>query len=337
MRSSLTTSAIMDVCVVGIGENFEASLLTATILRKLGVKYLICRAQTAVHAEIFRRIGADEIIQPETQAAEELGRRLSNPHLEDLIQLAEGYSLIEMLAPRSFRGKTLEQIGLRTKYQVNLIGVRRPSVNSQVDSGPGASTSLARRTSSTRGTSLSSSAPTPPSPTSPASDLSTPAPRGDRSFHTKSSFIHIRPLVALHFFTRTTRVLCGSIPPRHPSRSILSTASHRLSFSATNVGAGNPRTISATSTPSRRTPTPRNTGKPSRSAMISRRVRPLGASGQRSGCGVKLEQCRYGPAQIAPVRRVIRLHNEQATRLQRRVRQPQELRRQQRRPISSTR
>jgi trk system potassium uptake protein TrkA len=127
----------MDVCVVGIGENFEASLLTATILRKLGVKYLICRAQTAVHAEIFRRIGADEIIQPETQAAEELGRRLSNPHLEDLIQLAEGYSLIEMLAPRSFRGKTLEQIGLRTKYQVNLIGVRRPSANPQVDSSPG--------------------------------------------------------------------------------------------------------------------------------------------------------------------------------------------------------
>lgn len=115
----------MDACVVSIGENFEAALLTAVILKKLGVKRLICRAQTATHAEIFRRIGADEIIQPETQAGEELARRLANPHLEDLIQLADGYSLVEVRAPKAFIGKSLEQIGLRAKYTVNLIGLRR--------------------------------------------------------------------------------------------------------------------------------------------------------------------------------------------------------------------
>ena len=115
----------VDVCVVAIGENFEASLLTATIAKKLGIPRVICRAQTSVHAEIFRRIGADEIIQPESQAGVELARRLANPHLEDVVELAEGYSLVDVRAPKAFQGKTLEQIALRVKYQVNLVAVKR--------------------------------------------------------------------------------------------------------------------------------------------------------------------------------------------------------------------
>jgi trk system potassium uptake protein len=118
-----------DVCVVAIGENFEASLLTATALKKLGARYVIVRAQSATHAEIFRRLGADEIIQPETEAGRQLARRLANPQLEDLIELSDGYTLIELRAPTAFHEKSLEQLGLRTKYRVNLVAVRRPSEN----------------------------------------------------------------------------------------------------------------------------------------------------------------------------------------------------------------
>ena len=117
----------VDVCVVAIGENFEAALLTASSVKKLGVPYVICRAQTTVHAEIFRRLGADEIIQPEMQAGTELARRLANPHLEDSIQLGTGYSLIELRAPRAFQGKSLEQLNLRAKHAVNLVALKRPS------------------------------------------------------------------------------------------------------------------------------------------------------------------------------------------------------------------
>ena len=113
------------VCVVAIGENFEAALLTTAVVKKLGVPRIVCRAQTAVHAEIFTRIGADEIVQPEMHAGVHLGRRLANPQLEQFIQLADGYSLIELRAPAAFRGKSLEQLGLRTKYQVNLVAVKR--------------------------------------------------------------------------------------------------------------------------------------------------------------------------------------------------------------------
>ena len=114
-----------DVCIVAIGENFEASLLTATALKKMGAKYVIVRAQTATHAEIFRRLGADEIIQPETEAGRQLARRLANPQLEDLIELGDGYTLIQLRAPAAFQGKTLEQLALRNKYRVNLVAVKR--------------------------------------------------------------------------------------------------------------------------------------------------------------------------------------------------------------------
>ena len=105
----------------------KASLLTAAALKNMGAKQVIVRAQTATHAEIFRRLGADEIVQPETEASRQLARRLANPHLEDVIELADGYSLIEIRAPAAFHGKTLEQLALRNKYRVNLVAVKRPA------------------------------------------------------------------------------------------------------------------------------------------------------------------------------------------------------------------
>jgi trk system potassium uptake protein TrkA len=115
----------VDVAVVAIGENFEASLLTATIVKKLGVPFVICRALTATHAAIFKRLGADEVIQPEMQAGEDLARRLANPHLQDMIVLDDGFSLVELPAPAAFQNKTLEQLQLRQRYQVNLVGLKR--------------------------------------------------------------------------------------------------------------------------------------------------------------------------------------------------------------------
>ncbi len=116
----------VDVCVIAIGDNFEAALLSTVLARKLGIKKVICRAQTATHAEIFRQIGADEVIQPETQAGEELARQIANPRFEDFITLAEGYTLIEFSAPNEFHGKTLLELRLRTRYQVNLVAIKRP-------------------------------------------------------------------------------------------------------------------------------------------------------------------------------------------------------------------
>lgn len=114
-----------DVCVVAIGENFEGALLTTATLKKIGAKRIICRAQTTTHAEIFQSIGADDIVQPEIETGNSLARRLANPQFQDLIELAEGYSLIDIRCPVEFRGKTLAQLQLRTEYQVNLVALKR--------------------------------------------------------------------------------------------------------------------------------------------------------------------------------------------------------------------
>ena len=114
-----------DVAVVAIGENFEAALLTTVIVKQMGIRRVICRAQSAVHAEIYRQIGADEVIQPEMQAGAALGRSLASPHIDEVVPLAEGYSLIELHAPQAFFDKTLAGLNLRVKYQVNLVAIKR--------------------------------------------------------------------------------------------------------------------------------------------------------------------------------------------------------------------
>lgn len=116
----------VDTVVVAIGENFEAGLLTTAICKRhLGVPHVICRAQTRVHAEIFAQIGADEVIQPEQNAGDMLGRRLAHPRINDYIKLADGFTIVEMLAPSKFAGRTVKEIHLRPTYQVNLIAIRR--------------------------------------------------------------------------------------------------------------------------------------------------------------------------------------------------------------------
>ncbi|MBM4075196.1 MAG: TrkA family potassium uptake protein [Planctomycetes bacterium] len=116
----------VDVLIVAIGENFEAALLTAVIGKKqFKIPRVICRAGSTMHAEIFHQIGVDEVIQPESVTGRQLARKLANPFLEDFIDLGEGFTLIELHAPSSFRGQTLRDLNLRVKYGVNLVAIRR--------------------------------------------------------------------------------------------------------------------------------------------------------------------------------------------------------------------
>jgi trk system potassium uptake protein TrkA len=117
--------ANVDVAVVAIGENFEASLLTTVHLQKLEIPRIICRAQTRFHAEIFNQIGAHEVIQPETTAGEQTARRLANSRLSDVIDVADGYALVEINAPDSWHDISLKDLRLRTQYDVNLVAIKR--------------------------------------------------------------------------------------------------------------------------------------------------------------------------------------------------------------------
>lgn len=118
-----------DVLVASIGDNFEANQLLVILAKKVGIRKVVARAPSETHARILRLIGADEVLLPEQQAAEDLSRRLVQPSLKGYFELIEGYSVAEILAPASFHGKRLADLELKTKYRVNLVAITRPSAD----------------------------------------------------------------------------------------------------------------------------------------------------------------------------------------------------------------
>jgi trk system potassium uptake protein TrkA len=115
----------VDVAVVGIGQDFEANILTTVTLKTLGVKHICARAVRITHGKILRRIGADEIIFPEDESALRWSFKLLSPRISEKLEFAPGFSLAQYTAPASFSNKTLTDLQLRKKYGVNLIGLRK--------------------------------------------------------------------------------------------------------------------------------------------------------------------------------------------------------------------
>lgn len=115
----------VDVAVVGIGTAFEDAALTTVLLKQIGAPRVITRAATDIRGQILSRIGADGIVNPESEAADRWSGRLLAPSIMERIELAEGFSLVQMAAPTSFQGKTLEQLAIRKKHGVNVVAIRR--------------------------------------------------------------------------------------------------------------------------------------------------------------------------------------------------------------------
>lgn len=115
----------VDAAIVGIGESFEAAALTTALLKQIGVKHVISRATSQVRGRILLRIGADEIVDPEREAAERWRNRLMLPAILERTVLGEGFSLVQIAAPKSFVGETLGDLDIRKKHGVNVVGIRR--------------------------------------------------------------------------------------------------------------------------------------------------------------------------------------------------------------------
>ncbi|MCK4602678.1 MAG: TrkA family potassium uptake protein [Phycisphaerae bacterium] len=115
----------VSVAVVGIGSAFEASALTTVMLKQIGVGRVIVRATTSIRAQILSRIGADDIVNPERESAERWRNRLLAPSIMERIELAEGFSLVQVAAPQGFYNKTLQELDVRKKYEVNVVAIRR--------------------------------------------------------------------------------------------------------------------------------------------------------------------------------------------------------------------
>jgi len=114
-----------DAVVVGIGEDFEASLLTVTFLQSIGVKRIIVRATTAVHEQILKHLGIKEVVLPGAEAAERLASSLMFEKVVESFAFTSDFTIAEAIAPESFIGQTIQDLDLRERFEVSLITIKR--------------------------------------------------------------------------------------------------------------------------------------------------------------------------------------------------------------------
>ena len=114
-----------DVCIVAIGDDFQSSLETTSLLKDLGARFVVARAARDVHAKFLLRNGADEIVYPEKQLAAWTAIRYSSDHIFDYIKLTPEYSIYETAVPAAWVGKTVVELAVRQKYRINILATRR--------------------------------------------------------------------------------------------------------------------------------------------------------------------------------------------------------------------
>ena len=112
-----------DVCIVAIGDNFQSSLETTSLLKELGAKMVVSRAARDVHAKFLLRNGADEVVYPEKQLASWTAIRYSADHIFDYVELDEEHGIFEISIPDAWIGKTVGELDIRKKYNVNIMAV----------------------------------------------------------------------------------------------------------------------------------------------------------------------------------------------------------------------
>lgn len=113
-----------DACIVAIGDNFQSSLETTSLLKELGAKMVVSRAARDVHAKFLLRNGADEVVYPEKQLASWTAIRYSADHIFDYVELDEEHGIFEISIPDAWIGKTVGELDIRKKYNVNIMALR---------------------------------------------------------------------------------------------------------------------------------------------------------------------------------------------------------------------
>lgn len=108
-----------DVVIVAIGRKYQGeNIMVTAVMKNAKVKRLISRAISPLHEKVLQAIGVDEIVRPEQETADRWAKKLSLHHVVDSFQLNENYSIIETNVPEGYAGKTIQEVNLRSKYNL---------------------------------------------------------------------------------------------------------------------------------------------------------------------------------------------------------------------------
>ena len=124
----------VDVVVIAMANNLEASVMAVTLCKEIGVKTVIAKAANETHQKILTRVGADNVVFPENESGIRLAKNLLSAGFVDMVSLAKNVSMIELDMKPEWVGKNLIELNLRKKYSVNVVAVRKDeSVNVDID------------------------------------------------------------------------------------------------------------------------------------------------------------------------------------------------------------
>lgn len=120
-----------DAVIVSIGNDFEATTLATVVLKQMGAARVIARASSRISARVLSLIGADEVVNPEDEAADRWAHRLLNPQFINQIEFHQDHSIVEVRPPRAWVGKSLAELELRQRMKVHVVAVRRRAEDGQ--------------------------------------------------------------------------------------------------------------------------------------------------------------------------------------------------------------
>lgn len=113
-----------DICFVCIGTNFQSSLEITSLLKEMGARYVVSKANRDIHAKFLLRNGADEVIYPDRDIAEKASMKFSANHVFDYIELTDEYSIFEIPTMPEWCGKSILEVNFRAKYHISIIGIK---------------------------------------------------------------------------------------------------------------------------------------------------------------------------------------------------------------------
>ena len=115
----------VDVVIVAMANNLEASVMTVTLCKEAGVPTVIAKCANEMHQKILTRVGADKVVFPENESGIRLARNLLSSGFVDMVSLAKNVSMIELDVKPEWVGKNLIELNLRKKYSINVVALRK--------------------------------------------------------------------------------------------------------------------------------------------------------------------------------------------------------------------
>ena len=115
----------VDIGIVAIGDDLEASIITTSLLKRIGIPYIVSRAVSEIHEKILHQVGADEVVNIEVAEGKRIAQELISPEILDKIPISKKLSVAEIYVPRELTGKSLRELDLHNKHHINVITIKR--------------------------------------------------------------------------------------------------------------------------------------------------------------------------------------------------------------------